>query len=215
MKATTTLERLRDVVARAEKVTGKNLSLPVLRCVLFVVGDKEIRIRATNLDIGVEFRVDDAALSRVANHLGESWVEHRLATARQNQATRPVLGHLVDDFPVEPEVHLPHQGVVSGKVRRVGLEAHSATKITQACRLDGHDDREAPGNLVPRVNCEFEPVHQVLDSPRFRERERGRNLTLRKGSLGPTLGRPAFEVVAAVVSKEAHDFFENLQFIPG
>ncbi len=46
-----------EAIARAEKITGKNLSLPVLRCVLLVAGSDTLTIRATNLDIGLEIRV--------------------------------------------------------------------------------------------------------------------------------------------------------------
>src|SRR3989344_6431109 len=121
MKATTTLERLRDVVARAEKVTGKNLSLPVLRCVLFVVGDKEIRIRATNLDIGVEFRVPakvegegviavpgDVVSTYLAAQTTDRPVEIKEAngnlaiTCGTTRVTVKALPH--DDFPILPSV---------------------------------------------------------------------------------------------------------------
>ena len=45
---------LKDALLIAERFTGKQLSLPVLRYVLFIAGEKMLKIRATNLDIGIE-----------------------------------------------------------------------------------------------------------------------------------------------------------------
>jgi len=49
-------EKLTDAVLRAGKMTGRNLSLPVLRALLLVAdsGEGVLKIRATNLDIGIE-----------------------------------------------------------------------------------------------------------------------------------------------------------------
>lgn len=57
MKIECQREKLRLVVGLAERVTGKNLSLPVLARVLLSVGDHQISIRATNLDLGLEWRL--------------------------------------------------------------------------------------------------------------------------------------------------------------
>src|ERR1700680_2821409 len=56
MEFSTTKERILNAVLIAERVVGKKESLPVLSCVLFEVG-KELIIRATNLEAGVEVRV--------------------------------------------------------------------------------------------------------------------------------------------------------------
>jgi DNA polymerase-3 subunit beta len=50
-------QKLRDAVVLAERVTGKLLSLPVLRMVLLVATENTLKLRATNLDIGVEFTI--------------------------------------------------------------------------------------------------------------------------------------------------------------
>jgi DNA polymerase-3 subunit beta len=49
--------KLVEAVSKAEKVTGKNLTLPVLGCILFEAKGKNLTLRATNLDIGIEITV--------------------------------------------------------------------------------------------------------------------------------------------------------------
>ncbi len=50
-------QKLKDAVIAAERVTGKLLSLPVLRMVLLVATENTVKLRATNLDLGVEFTI--------------------------------------------------------------------------------------------------------------------------------------------------------------
>lgn len=48
---------LEDIIGKAEKITGKNLALPVLKCVLIESKEGMLVVRATNLDLGVEITV--------------------------------------------------------------------------------------------------------------------------------------------------------------
>jgi len=57
MKFTVHKDDFQNAVSKAERITGKNLSLPILRCVLIVAEKKSVLIRATNLDLGVEIEV--------------------------------------------------------------------------------------------------------------------------------------------------------------
>jgi len=57
MRITCVKDKLKIAVALAEKITGKNLSLPVLSSVLLIAKDKTLKIRATNLDIGIEIEI--------------------------------------------------------------------------------------------------------------------------------------------------------------
>lgn len=54
MQIESSKDKLKTALSFAEKMTGKNLTLPILGTVLLVVDDKSITIRATNLDIGIE-----------------------------------------------------------------------------------------------------------------------------------------------------------------
>ncbi len=57
MKTECVKEKLAAAVAQAEKITGKNLSLPVLGCVLLETGNNTLTIKATNLDLGIEITI--------------------------------------------------------------------------------------------------------------------------------------------------------------
>jgi len=57
MKINLLKEDLEKAVSFTEKITGKNLSLPVLKGILINV-DKKITLSSTNLDLGIEIEVD-------------------------------------------------------------------------------------------------------------------------------------------------------------
>ncbi len=57
MKVECVKEKLRGAITHAERVTGKNLSLPILSSLLIEAREKTLLVRATNLDIGVELEV--------------------------------------------------------------------------------------------------------------------------------------------------------------
>ncbi|MCA9352692.1 DNA polymerase III subunit beta [Patescibacteria group bacterium] len=57
MKIETTLEKIKDAVSRVQKISAKNLSLPILENVLLIAKDKNLILRATNLHVGVEVTI--------------------------------------------------------------------------------------------------------------------------------------------------------------
>lgn len=57
MKIECVRDKLAGAVSKAEKITGKNLTLPVLSCLLLEAKDSKLIIRATNLDLGIEIEV--------------------------------------------------------------------------------------------------------------------------------------------------------------
>ncbi|MFZ2303734.1 MAG: DNA polymerase III subunit beta [Minisyncoccia bacterium] len=48
---------IQKCILNAERVTGKNSSLPILNSVLLTTNNKTLIIRATNLEVGVEFQI--------------------------------------------------------------------------------------------------------------------------------------------------------------
>ena len=56
-------ERIQSAVNKAEKAVGRNMSLPILSCMLFECRKNSLKIKATNLDIGVEIDVPIRGLS--------------------------------------------------------------------------------------------------------------------------------------------------------
>ncbi len=57
MKIECLRDKLAQAVSKAEKITGKNLTLPVLSCLLLEAKDSKLIIRATNLDLGIEIDI--------------------------------------------------------------------------------------------------------------------------------------------------------------
>src|SRR4030067_2610659 len=57
MHFTCNRETLQKYISQAERVTGKHLSLPILGSVLLATNNKMVIIRATNLEVGVEFQI--------------------------------------------------------------------------------------------------------------------------------------------------------------
>lgn len=57
MKVECRIEEIKNAISQAERVTGKNLTLPVLNSILLVASDKSLKLRSTNLSLGVEIEV--------------------------------------------------------------------------------------------------------------------------------------------------------------
>ncbi|HPS21475.1 MAG TPA: DNA polymerase III subunit beta [Candidatus Paceibacterota bacterium] len=57
MKLECELEKIKNAINQTEKVTGKNLTLPVLGSILFIASKKSLKLRATNLSLGIEVEV--------------------------------------------------------------------------------------------------------------------------------------------------------------
>lgn len=57
MKLECTRDNLRRAVTATERVTGKNLPLQVLSSIIVSVGNNELSLQATNLDIGINYTI--------------------------------------------------------------------------------------------------------------------------------------------------------------
>ncbi len=57
MKLECDAEKIKNAVNQAERITGKNLTLPVLSSVLLVAAGKSLKLRATNLSLGIEIEI--------------------------------------------------------------------------------------------------------------------------------------------------------------
>lgn len=57
MKIECVKDVLERAVIKADKITGRNLSLPVLNSILISIENKKVYIKATNLDLGIEIIV--------------------------------------------------------------------------------------------------------------------------------------------------------------
>lgn len=57
MKLECSIEKIKNALVTLERVTGKNLTLPVLSSILWVASGKLLKLRATNLNIGIEIDI--------------------------------------------------------------------------------------------------------------------------------------------------------------
>ena len=57
MKIECSVEKIKNAIYQTEKITGKNLTLPVLNSILFIASKKSLKLRATNLSIGIEIEI--------------------------------------------------------------------------------------------------------------------------------------------------------------
>ena len=57
MKAECIKEKFCLAVSKAEKITGKNMTLPILSCILIEAKGSYLILKATNLDLGIELRI--------------------------------------------------------------------------------------------------------------------------------------------------------------
>lgn len=57
MKTECSVEKIKNAISQAERITGKNLTLPILNSILLIVSEKSIKIRSTNLNLGIEIEI--------------------------------------------------------------------------------------------------------------------------------------------------------------
>ena len=57
MKLECSVEKIKNAISQVERVTGKNLTLPVLNSVLLIASGKQLKLRATNLSLGIEIEI--------------------------------------------------------------------------------------------------------------------------------------------------------------
>lgn len=57
MKLECEVEKLKNAVTQAERIIGKNLTLPILNSILLIASGKSLKLRATNLSLGLEIEI--------------------------------------------------------------------------------------------------------------------------------------------------------------
>jgi DNA polymerase-3 subunit beta len=139
MKIECMTDRIRDAVSKAEKITGKNLTLPVLSCMLFEAKKNEVIIKATNLDVGIEITipvkvitegivaVPGTIITSFLNQITDNTVvlevvENNLkVTSSSNTTIIKTLNS--DDFPTIPHVEGGKKVVIKAKDFVKGVKA--------------------------------------------------------------------------------------------
>lgn len=121
MKIQCSIEKLKNAVNLSEKMTGKNLTLPTLHALHLTASGKSLKIRATNLNSGIEVEipaiveiegvvlVKGDVLSNVCSHLtGNTDVtlslDHDNITITTTQTMTVIKCLPTDEFPTLPVV---------------------------------------------------------------------------------------------------------------
>ncbi|MEI8174744.1 MAG: DNA polymerase III subunit beta [bacterium] len=57
MKLECKIEDLKNKISLVERITGKNLTLPILNSILLIASGKSLKLRSTNLNLGIEVEI--------------------------------------------------------------------------------------------------------------------------------------------------------------
>jgi len=58
MKLECQVEKIKNGILQVERITGKNLTLPVLNSILLIASSKSLKLRSTNLSLGIEVEIE-------------------------------------------------------------------------------------------------------------------------------------------------------------
>ena len=129
---------LKESLALAERISGKNITLPILNSVLISAKKKELKIIATNLEVGVEIKIpakiekegENAVPSKLLyNFLSNLPSDENIEleafqnnlTISSNNTSTIIKGYPVEDFPILPTIkekeiffNLPVKDFLSG-----------------------------------------------------------------------------------------------------
>jgi len=140
MKVECIKEKLKKRVIQAERIAGKNLSLPILNSILLIAEKDYLKIQSTNLDLGVEFiipakikkegrvAVPGSILSGILAGLFDSKnvtleiVNENLVVSTEKNTTL-IKSYPVDDFPIIPQVEEGSSVTISAEKLVLGVKS--------------------------------------------------------------------------------------------
>ena len=140
MKFECVVEKLKEAINKVEKITQKNSTLPILSCVLLDVSKNTLTVKATNLDLGIEFSlpvkttvegstavsasVFSQFLSGVVNEKSVVvYLEENTLHLETDKSKTTIKTFPVDDFPIIPRVEEGKEFEVEAKDFVRGLKS--------------------------------------------------------------------------------------------
>lgn len=140
MKIESSKEKLLRAINKTEKITGKNVTLPVLSCILLEATDSKLIIRSTNLDLGIEItlpvKVYKKGMVAVPGNLFLNYLNN--INSNENIILEVEKGNLlitcsraetqiktmpVDDFPIIPQVKSEKKCIIESSSLLQGLRS--------------------------------------------------------------------------------------------
>lgn len=140
MKIVCSKEKVQAVVGKADRITSKNATLPVLSCILLEAKGSKLYIRSTNLDLGLEaalpVKVEKEGvvavpgglfvqfLANVPDHETITLEVHNqnlTITSSHNETTIKALSH--EDFPTIPQLDAAQTCKISAPLFIHGLKS--------------------------------------------------------------------------------------------
>ncbi len=121
MKIECIKEKLHGAVSKAEKISGKHLTLPVLSCILLEAKKNILYVRSTNLDVGVEIsfpvKVDEEGIVAISGTILSGFLSNlhtdkniKLETVKGNlsvsggKTSITIKSVPFEDFPTIPKI---------------------------------------------------------------------------------------------------------------
>ncbi len=140
MQLTCNKELLQKYVSQADRVTGKHLSLPILNSVLLSTNNKSLIIRATNLEVGVEFQIEANIKLQGSVAIPGALLANALASIHNEQEVTlmaidgvckittktkvlNIKGFISDDFPTIPLINTGEEFSMSSGKFTQGVKA--------------------------------------------------------------------------------------------
>ncbi len=125
MKVTCNVEKLKNAVTLADRMTGKNMTLPILNAILLIAEGTSIKVRATNLNVGIELEIPAKieeegrvvlkgdVLANVCSNIQSTsdvtlTVEHENLKLSATKTTSVIKALPSDEFPTLPGIEGEH-----------------------------------------------------------------------------------------------------------
>jgi len=148
MKVKCIINKLNNFISKIEKITGKNLNLPILSCILLEAKDNKLFLKSTNLDLGVEIFINaeieeegtiaipGSVLKNLINNISGNNIslktekDNLLVSSESN--TSVIKSFPNDDFPMIPKIDLKDKILIDCKKLLKGFKSvwYSASTST-------------------------------------------------------------------------------------
>lgn len=181
-------DKIKTAVLFTERVTGKNLSLPILSNVILETKNQTLKIKATNLDLGLEIslpcKINKDGLVAVAGNLLGNFFNHlppaedkiKLEFLNGNlnisstHHTTTIKGYPAEDFPLIPRPDKPLSLFVNSRQLLGGLRSvwYSASPSNLKPEISSVCFYEQPNGLCLVATDSFRLAEKRLSDDRLK-----------------------------------------------